>query len=69
MGDSRIRLRSFAELSQVRSGFTSAPTNIPNIKGVVTKETFRDVQSIPMTEIELERWKGRKGRINWNKWR
>lgn len=61
-------LRSFSELATTRHRF-SAPTNIPNIRGVLSKETFREVQSIVMTEIELERWKGRKARVNWSKWR
>lgn len=64
-----MTLKSFAELQTVRDVFKSTPTNIPNVKGVASRETFRDVQAISQTEIELGRWLGRKGRINWSKWR
>lgn len=62
-------LRDFAELRTVRSRIASAPTNIPNIRGVASKETFREVQAIPQTELELTRWKVSKARVNWSKWK
>jgi hypothetical protein len=57
-------LRSFEELKSVRS-FQPEKSKFVNPKGVVTRETFYELLSLPMSDVELERWKSKGVRIKW----
>lgn len=57
-------LKSFGELKSVRS-FAPVPSKFPNPKGVITKETLRDVMRMDMGDLELERWKSRGVKVKW----
>ena len=57
-------LKSLSELSTVRSK-VKEPSKFVNPKGVVTRETFWELLNMPMSDLELERWKSRGVKVRW----